>query len=140
MPSSRRNALGRLYHVTCCFGGVIHLRKSYFMEILFRLPHFKAYVNAPFLHKTNSKIYHHSWKQWQTCSCHNCLRNNTFSLQTLKNVEVKMHFPHYVFTSPPLLSATRTDLQHQWQSFTWASHIRRKKKFGEFQSCETPNF
>lgn len=101
------------------------------------LQHFKAHVNAPFLHKTNSKIYHHSWIQWLTCSwCHSCLRNNSFFLQTLKNAKVKgiLSIMHLF---PPLPSATHTlDLQHQWQSFSWASHIRGKKKFGEFQSCE----
>lgn len=39
----------------------IHSRKkSYFMGSLFRVHHLKAHLNAPFLHKTNSKIHRNS--------------------------------------------------------------------------------
>lgn len=52
---------GRTYYVTCCFDGIYSFKKkSYFMGSLFRVHHLKAHPNAPFLHKTNSKIHRNS--------------------------------------------------------------------------------
>lgn len=102
-------------NIPCRFGSINHQRKDFILwKVYSELYHWSP-SNAPFLYKTSSKIHHHSWMHWLTCSC--CLRNNCLSLENLQIL--RMQCP-IIQTIPHLPHApiNKLDLWYQWWSFS----------------------